>query len=337
MANSYSMHGFISGMKLTGTAMAEMDTQIKDNADNIDVLTGRMDAVMYERQEEIRSLTLETDGQSLMLYYHSELLGEITLPGDLDSIIPCTALSVAANQLEVFIGETPAQIVATKQPSDCNQHLKFLTGDVRKCTVTSAGVVTGIGVADVPVTVKCGSFSQTVTAKVKKRISFDGHASVATWVQVAQEGRTPQAVSGTNNTSLQFQYTGDNKFFCNAPFDPTKFVIHPGEKVTVTMIAPLSLRAAFIVKAEYNDPAPAVVDLLNDYDVLYFTPVTQVVKISGDTTNYTTRTFSYSNNLNEDVWVGFMCDIRGTTDYQTILDDVDDYISMIISAADPAV
>ena len=46
MANSYSKHGFISGMKLTGTAMAEMDTQIKDNADNIDVLTGRMDAVM---------------------------------------------------------------------------------------------------------------------------------------------------------------------------------------------------------------------------------------------------------------------------------------------------
>ena len=328
MANSYKTHGFVSGMKLTGTAMAEVDTQIKANADNIDTLTGRMDAVMYERQQEIRSLTLTTDGQSLMLYYHNELLGEITLPGDLDSIVRCTALAVASNSIEVFIGGSPVSIIATRQPLDCNQHLKFLSGDVRKAVVTSAGAVSGLEVGNVPITVKCGTFTQTVAATVKKRISLDGYSSLVTWLMLATEGYTPKARTGINNTSIQFQYGGELPYLANAPFDPARYVIHPGEKGTLTVQPPLSIRRAFIVKAEYNDVIPAPVDMIEDNDNYFYTPVSLVQEIGGSNT---TLTMEYSNYIDEDVWIAFFCN-RAT---EEILEDVDSYVSLVISPADP--
>ena len=328
MANNYRTHGFISGMKLTGTAMAEVDAQIKANADNIDTLTGRMDAVMYERQEEIRSLTLTTDGQSVMLYYHNELLGEITLPGDLDSIIRCTALSVSSNDIEVFVGETPVTITATRQPADCNQHLKFMSSDVRKAVVTSQGAVSGLEVGEIPITVRCGTFSQTVTANVKKRISLDGYSSLVTWLMTATEGYTPKGHAGVNNTSVQFQYGGDLPYLANAPFDPARYVIHPGEKATLTVQSPLSIRRMFVVKAEYEDVIPAPVDMIEDNDNYFFTPITVVEQIGGSSS---TLTMEYNNYLDEDVWIAFFC--NGGS--ETVLESVDDYVSLVISTADP--
>ena len=45
MANTYDLHNFTSGMKLSSAAMKDIDEQIKENANNIDTLTNRMDAV----------------------------------------------------------------------------------------------------------------------------------------------------------------------------------------------------------------------------------------------------------------------------------------------------
>ena len=327
MANTYNLHNFTSGMKLSSAAMKDIDEQIKENANNIDTLTDRMDAVQYERQQEIRSLTLTTDGQSVMLYYHDQLLGEITLPGDLESIIKCTALSVPSNEIEIIVGQTPVTITATRQPADCNQHLKFMSGDVQKAVVTSAGAVSGLAVGKVPITVKCGTFTQTVMANIKKNVSLAGNVSLISWLMVTDEGWTTPAVSGQQNTSVQYQYNAELTYLGNAPYDLSKYVLHPNEKLNIVVQNPLSIRRMWIVKRKYSNVDPYIVNTIEDNDIYFLTPVAIVQEIGGSTS---TKTMEYNNYLTQDVWVVLFLN-QGS---ETIEQNIDDYVSWTVSVAD---
>ena len=68
--------------------------------------------------------------------------------------------------------------------------------------------------------------------------------------------------------------------------------------------------------------------MIEDNDNYFFTPITVVEQIGGSSS---TLTMEYNNYLDEDVWIAFFC--NGGS--ETVLEDVDDYVSIVISTADP--
>ena len=325
----YETHGFVSGMKLTAQDVKEMDEQIAQNVNDIATLTSRVDVVPTQRANDIRTLRLSAEADAIFLYYGDEMLGSAAIV-DPGTIIYCTGLTVTGTPGPLLIGQT-GQITVTKQPADCNQSIRFSSSDIHVATVTSAGVVTAVGSGVATITVACGSHSQTVTVKVSRNVSLLDKVSY---------NISNLQVDTYNNVSglLYVIGSGQYSFVGNIPFDLTNFVLKPGEAVTLTCLdedsgtwTTLYFKCFFAVK-QISGETISIVDDREDND-RYQVAHTESV-YSADTTSKP-RTLTYTNNTNNDLYIGFALARSGGYIDQLItdLDDIADYVSMKIGPA----
>lgn len=67
----YKTHNFLAGAKLSAQSLNEMDEQIKENTDGVALFT--METIV----EQIKKLSLTTDGEYIYLYFDSTLINEV--------------------------------------------------------------------------------------------------------------------------------------------------------------------------------------------------------------------------------------------------------------------
>lgn len=288
---SYAIHNFASGMKLSGAAMAEVDEQIRQNEEDIRALEDSVAAVPGQRAAQIRQLRLTTDADAIFLYYGEELLSSVSVPG-IEGVIPCTELTATGDLRSLLIGTT-AQITAQRQPSDCNQSIRFLSSDRSIATVTSAGVVTAVGVGSATITVSCGTHSVTIPVTTAKIVDLSGKVDYTSWIQMGDWGSVPcfQFVTTPNSS---------NNFAGNCIFDFESFRIPAGFTATLSFTdSNLTTRWVHICKAN-PDIEKRVQDIREDNDRVNVYGVQAVSSSTSAQESYT-----YTNETGEDNWIFF--------------------------------
>ena len=315
---SYTTHGFVSGMKLTGTAMAEVDAQVAANEAAIAAVDARVDLVPGQRTAALRTLSLTADSDTVYLYLGDELLSSISLP-DVNDRVACTSLSISGTLTGLTVGGT-AQITATRQPSDCNQSVRYQSSDTSVATVTSAGLVTAVGSGTATIMATCGNYTQTLTAKVSRTVSLTNSFDECEWLFIDYYNGIPSAIYNTN-VSANTDWMG------LMPYDFDKYKIKNGEKITITMLASgWKLQPGFVVKA-ISGETPFANDLREDASRYLVCNVEQVDSITSGSTSYT-----YTNNTGVDCWPVFTVSHAGST-LEQALTDIDTKISMVIGHA----
>lgn len=96
---------------------------------------------------------------------------------DLDSIVPCIGISLSESSYSfTALGQT-LQLVATVTPTDTTDSVEWLSSNTGAVTVSSAGLVTCVGVGSATVTAICGAQTATcaisATATVNADTSYD--------------------------------------------------------------------------------------------------------------------------------------------------------------------
>lgn len=314
---SYTTHNFTSGMKLTGQAMAEVDAQIALNEENIATESARIDLIPSQRQQDIRKISLDVDSDALYLYYDTELLSRIAFP-EISDRVPCTSLSATGVLTGLIVGDT-AQVTATKQPSDCNQAIRFFSMDTTVATVTSTGLVTAVGSGSTTIQVACGSYTQSLTVKVSRNVSFVGNVTPnCGWL-----------TAGTfdNDNAVYFTTDGANDYLGNFPFDLTKFKIRDGETATLTILEQnWKLRPGFVITEEAGKTIE-IDDYREDLDRYILRNAISVDEITNGSTSYT-----YTNNTGKDCWLVFTVHYVNSTAEEAVV-NIDSKISLVIGPA----
>ena len=318
---AYTQHNFRSGMKLTGQDMAELDAQIAANEADIRTLETGVAAVPAQRKADIRRLSLEADSDSIYLYFGNELLGSVSMP-DTESIIRCTGLTATANLSNLMLGDT-ASITATRQPSNCNQSVRYKSTDTSVVTVTSAGVVTAVGSGSASIEVRCGSELVTLNAKVSRTVSLVG--------KVTKDIGNLSVGSYRDVMSCYFVTDGSNNWVGNLPYDLDAFRVRPGEALRLS-VSDTNYPLAFIkiFREAENAATPLhVLDLMEDDDRYALQPVASVEAVT-EQTDYT-----YSNTNAYDVYFAFVIRKRGQSSGDIIPDlaDIDSYVTVQIGPA----
>lgn len=322
---SYQTHGFTSGMKLSATAMAEIDAQIAQNETDIGTLNAEVAAVPSERLADLRKLSLRADADTIYLEYgtsgNKELISSISMP-DVSSIIACTSLSASGSLSNLFLGDT-AQITATRQPNDCNQSIRYQSLDTSVATVSSSGLVTAVGSGSTTIHVACGSYSQDLTVKVYRSVSFVGHVQNDTGnLYYGQTG-----YQGVQYNAMQFNMNGSNTWITNIPYDLSLFGINPGEKATLTAIDNFMKFNIIRVFKEEEGKEIFIVDRREDNDRYDIFNVTEVTSDTSGKFEYT-----YTNNGDDTVYIAFTCYRNGyaSADLSGYLATIDNYLSLAI-------
>ena len=109
----YKTHNFLAGAKLSAQSLNEMDEQIKENTDGVALFT--METIV----EQIKKLSLTTDGEYIYLYFDSTLINEVPV-SDASAIIPCEGMTVTPNDstFSVQAGEASVTIQVQIAPTD---------------------------------------------------------------------------------------------------------------------------------------------------------------------------------------------------------------------------
>lgn len=314
---SYVTHNFVTGHKLTGADMAEMDAQIAANEAAAAAVNAKVDLVPSQRLAALRTLNLTADSDTVYLYLGNELLSYVILP-DVSDRVPCTGLTASGTLTGLLVGET-AQITATKQPVDCNQSIRYQSSNTAVATVSSSGLVTAVGSGTATITVICGSYSQTLTAKVSRVVSFDNNIwGECGWLSMSSFGDVLGALYNTD---------GSNEYLANIPFDFDKFKIKNGEKITLTLTPNnWKFRPGFVVK-QISGATLSLRDLRDDND-RYLVGGVELV----DTITNGSSTYTYTNNTGEDCWIVFTVQHDGNT-LSEALTNVDSKVVMVIGPA----
>lgn len=160
---AYTLHNFQVGQKLTAAHMNEMDQQIALNAAGVEAFNRQMVV------DELETLSLETDGQYIILKLGDVVIAEVAV-ADVSDVVPCTELTLNGEGTLALDAGEEAALTWQVQPSDCNQALRFRSGDLGVASVNSQGVVTGIGVGKCTLHALCGSHSETLQAIVSQVI-----------------------------------------------------------------------------------------------------------------------------------------------------------------------
>lgn len=318
---AYQEHGFVSGMKLTGTAMAEVDAQIAENARQIDALWQRVMEVPDEWLQSIRLLSLDMDTSTVRLNLRSgdgdkeETISVVELPDD-SSKVPCTDLSVSASLGDLIVGDT-AQITTSVTPINSTDRPYYLSADRDVAIVTTDGLVKAVGRGQTTITVACGSQTRTLTVGVTGTISLKGNIDIVNWLSMSGYGGVEGATYDCSD--------GGNIYFGLIPYDFDKYVIHSGEKFTFTLSGRWLTRPGFIVKAIAGQ-TPYINDM-RDSDRYLISLVEQVASITRDVQSY-----SWINNTGSDCYFVCSFDCKGT-DYDESMEDVDTYVHIMIGPA----
>ena len=151
----YKTHNFLAGAKLSAQSLNEMDEQIKENTDGVALFT--METIV----EQIKKLSLTTDGEYIYLYFDSTLINEVPV-SDASAIIPCEGMTVTPNDstFSVQAGEASVTIQVQIAPTDCNQSVRFRSSDINVVNVSSTGVVSGKARGKAVITVICGKYKK---------------------------------------------------------------------------------------------------------------------------------------------------------------------------------
>ena len=307
-------------MKFTAAAAADMDEQIGQNEADIRSLETGIESVPTERRTDIRTLRLEADADSILFYFGNELLSSVAMP-DVSSLIPCTGLTASANLSALMVGGT-AQIQTQRQPSDCNQSIRYRSSDTSVVTVNSLGNVVAVGSGTATITVACGSQSVTLNASVSRRVLLSGNMHVVSWL--AQN--TYQSYSG-----ILFNNDGSNTYIGNIPYSFDKFRLRPGETCTLRR---LDNHVNIINPSEIFKEAAgktlSLVDLLEDEDRYMIDGAVEVAKnVRTDNTILT-----YTNNTSDNLYLAFAISLDSgwkTTD--EVIAGIDTYIELVIGPA----
>lgn len=231
---SYKTHEFLSGAKLTAEQLNEMDNQIKANADGVSLFT--MDTITAV----VKKLKLQSDGGVVGLYLDDTLISD-TEVGDLSGLIPCEGLSVTSptgDTITLQAGGNTVTIATSVTPSDCNQTVRFRSGDIAIANVTSAGVLSGKKLGVVQVTVACDKFSKTFTVNVWEQARPDwvgGNWVTAPYTLNEQTGMSVDTVS-SQKRALTYPYTDQKGIHLNA-----------GNKITVTCSGDYAIQYYYIL------------------------------------------------------------------------------------------
>ncbi len=158
---AYKVHNFAVGSALPARQLNEMDAQIALNAEGVAAFNRQMVV------EEMAKLSLTTDGQYVMLQHDGVEVAAVAI-ADVSQVVPATEMTVTSGSAIALDAGAEAAITAAVQPADSTQTVRFRSGDVSVATVTSQGVVTGVGAGITDIDVMCGSHSDTVTATISE-------------------------------------------------------------------------------------------------------------------------------------------------------------------------
>lgn len=310
-------------MKLTGADMAEMDAQIAQNEADIMTLYEQVGAVPGQRLTDIRKLKITSDADSIFLYHGTELLASISMP-DVSSIIQCTGLTASADLSSLIVGGSTALIQTQRQPSDCNQSVRFLSSDTSVVTVNSLGEVTAVGSGIATITVACGSYSVILTAHASRRVSLTGNMHVISWIS----DNPFMSYAG-----IQYRNNGDNIYIGNIPYSFEKFRLRPGETCTLRRLDNhVNIINPSVIFKEADGKTLNLVDLLEDFEVYMVDGAAKVAEnVRTDNTLLT-----YTNNTNENLYLAFAIKLdSGWKTESEVIADIDTYIELIIGAVTP--
>ncbi|RHV46388.1 hypothetical protein DXB45_17795 [Clostridium sp. OM04-12AA] len=164
----YKTHNFLAGAKLSAQSLNEMDEQIKENTDGVALFT--METIV----EQIKKLSLTTDGEYIYLYFDSTLINEVPV-SDASAIIPCEGMTVTPNDstFSVQAGEASVTIQVQIAPTDCNQSVRFRSSDINVVNVSSTGVVSGKARGKAVITVICGKYKKEFQVTVWEKFLPD--------------------------------------------------------------------------------------------------------------------------------------------------------------------
>lgn len=317
---SYTQHGFVSGMKLTGADMAEMDAQIAQNEADIMTLYDQVGAVSGQRLTDIRKLKITSDADSIFLYYGTELLASISMP-DVSSLIPCTGLTASANLSAMMVGGT-AQIQTQRQPSDCNQSIRYWSSDTSVVTVNSLGNVVAVGSGTATITVSCGSQSVTLTAHASRRVSLADNVHVVSWIS---------ANPYMSYAGIQYRNDGSNTYIGNIPYSFEKFRLRPGETCTLRRLDNhVNIVNPSVIFKETAGKTLNLVDMLED-DYIYMVDGATKVAENVRTDN---SILTYTNNTSDNLYLAFAISLdSGWKTVDEVIADIDTYLELVIGPA----
>ena len=200
----YKTHNFLAGAKLSAQSLNEMDEQIKENTDGVALFT--METIV----EQIKKLSLTTDGEYIYLYFDSTLINEVPV-SDASAIIPCEGMTVTPNDstFSVQAGEASVTIQVQIAPTDCNQSVRFRSSDINVVNVSSTGVVSGKARGKAVITVICGKYKKEFQVTVWEKFLPDWVAGEYVNAPYTNSGKTGLSVdiSTSGKRALSYPYT----------------------------------------------------------------------------------------------------------------------------------
>lgn len=215
---SYVIQDFKVGQKLTAAALNRMDKQIALNAEGI---------ASFNRQmvvNELEKLSLETDGQYIILKFGDVVIGEVAI-ADVANVIACTDLVVTSSgEVSVDVSET-SDITCAIQPDDCNQVIRYRSDDLSIASVDSSGKITGIGAGVCKINILCGSHRGSVIATVSEIVKPTWIAGNYIYVESTDKG---------NNSCSKLEMDPCKRAYVFPQDGTSNIFVKAGQTVTVS-------------------------------------------------------------------------------------------------------
>ena len=142
--------------------------------------------VLYEETQEAATITADdiiaevlkklelrtTKNQALGLYLGDMLIDSVMLDEFKTNEVICTGLTVSPAESTVY-GKATVELIATAEPLDCSQKVRWFTGDETMASVQN-GTVTMTGKAgSVSITAVCGNYRATAKIAVEQYVYTD--------------------------------------------------------------------------------------------------------------------------------------------------------------------
>ena len=212
---SYELHHFLDQNRLYASQLNEMDEQIAANAQGVATFNVAM------VNDRISALRLDTDGSNIILLLGNVEIASVAI-ADLSAIIQAESFSITSGtSITMNVGDT-SQITWSISPSDATQRARFQSQDLSVLTVTSAGVITALGVGIANVVAKCGSLSVNISVTVNK-------IEHPVWMQGSAFNFDSL---GNDLYDVRYGNWGTNRAMCWATSDYS-LLLHAGQRIQV--------------------------------------------------------------------------------------------------------
>ena len=154
----YTSHNLKQGDRLTEKPLQDIDNQLVWQDTQLTQMSERLTATSAVLDDLILSnLSIGADQTHVYLYYNNEQISEATLTADASNVVPCSSLSYANNnEIQIATGAAGTSVVPTRQPSSCNQPIKYYSDDPSRVQVSASGVVTATDACRTKVHAVCG-------------------------------------------------------------------------------------------------------------------------------------------------------------------------------------